>query len=120
VRVAEPDQRVEERQLFRWLIECVLTGVRRLDTAEKTREYLVRLWQLVRIQASEGEDLVAPGSRLGQLLEDGGDEERPSLRRVAEQLRIPRERLPGLYKILGSLLEECRAASAGRVAVNTL
>lgn len=120
VRVVAPDQRVEERQLFRWLIDCVLTGVKHLDTAEKTREYLVRLWQLVRIQASEVGDLVAPGSRLGQLLEEAGDEERPSLRRVAEQLRIPRERLPGLYKTLGSLLEECRAANAGRVAVSTL
>jgi hypothetical protein len=120
VPVVAPDQRVEDRQLFRWLIDCVLTGVKHLDTAEKTREYLVRLWQLVRIQASEGEALVTPGSRLGQLVEEGGEEGRPSLRRVAEQLRIPRERLPGLYKTLGSLLEECRAASTGRVAVNAL
>jgi len=117
VRVVPPDQRVEERQLFRWLVDCVLTGLRRLDTSEKTREYLTTLWQLVRLQASEGEGLEAPDARLGQLLQEAGDEERPSQRRVAEQLRIPRERLPGLYETLGSLLERCRAASMGRVAV---
>ena len=116
VRVVSPDQRVEERQLFRWLVDCVLTGLRRLDTSEKTREYLTALWQLVRLQASQGEGLEAPDARLGELLE-GGDEERPSLRRVAEQLRIPRERLPGLYETLGSLLEGCRAASMGRAPV---
>ncbi len=119
VRVVSPDQRVEERQVFRWLIDCVLTALRRLDTSEKTREYLVTLWQFVRLQASEGEGPAAPGSRLGQLLRETGDEERPSLRRLAEQLRIPRERLPGLYETLGSLLERCRAANSGRIAVTS-
>jgi hypothetical protein len=117
VRVVAPDQRVEERQLFRWLVDCVLTGLRRLDTSEKTREYLVTLWQFVRLQASEGEGLEALDARLGQLLREAEDEERLSLRRLAEHLRIPRERLPGLYDTLGSLLEGCRAASRGRVAV---
>ncbi len=117
VRVVAPDQRVEERQLFRWLVDCVLTAVRRLDTSERTREYLVTLWQFVRLQASEGP--AAPGSRLGQLLQETGDEEHPSLRRQAEQLRIPRERLPGLYETLGSLLERCRAANSGRIAVTS-
>ncbi|HET9209745.1 MAG TPA: hypothetical protein VFR03_05075 [Thermoanaerobaculia bacterium] len=117
VRVVSPDRRVEERQLFRWLVDCVLTGLRRLDTSEKTREYLTTLWQLVRLQASEGEGLETPDARLGQLLQESGDEERPSMRRVAEQLRIPRERLPGLYETLGSLLERCRAASMGGAPV---
>lgn len=120
VRIVSPDQRVEERQLFRWLVDCVLTGLKHLETGEKTRNYLLTLWQFVRLQASEGEGLAAPGSRLGQLLQEAGDEERPSLRRLAEQLRIPRERLPGLYGTLGSLLETCRAANAGRVAVKSL
>jgi hypothetical protein len=119
VRVVSPDQQVEERQLFRWLVDCVLTGLKNLDTGEKTREYLMTLWQFVRLQASEGEGIVAPDSRLGQLLREARDEERPSMRRLAEQLRIPRERLPGLYETLGSLLERCRAASVGRIAVRS-
>ncbi len=117
VRFVPPDQRVEERQLFRRLIDCVLTAVRELDTGEKTRDYLVTLWQFVRLQASQGEAPEPPGSRLGQLLRETADEERPSLRKLAEQLRIPRERLPGLYEILGTLLERCRAANSGLAAV---
>ncbi|HEY4592170.1 MAG TPA: hypothetical protein VIJ61_07160 [Thermoanaerobaculia bacterium] len=119
VRVVSPDQRVEERQLFRWLVDCVLTSLRHLDTGEKTREYLETLWQFLRLQASEGEGLAAPDSRLGQLLREADDEERLSMRRLAEQLRIPRERLPGLYEILRSLLERCRAANTGRIAVRS-
>ncbi len=61
-----------------------------------------------------------PASRLDQLLQEAEGEERPSLRRLAEQLRIPRERLPGLYETLGDLLERCRAANSGRTAVRSL
>ena len=117
VRVVPPDQRVEERQLFRRLVDCVLTALKHLDTGERTREYLTTLWQFVRLQASEGEELEAPDSRLGQLLREVEDGERPSQRRLAEQLRIPRERLPGLYETLGTLLERCRAANSGGLAV---
>jgi hypothetical protein len=48
------------------------------------------------------------------------DEERPSLRKQAEQLHIPRERLPALYKTLGELLEQCRAANSGKTAVTLI
>jgi hypothetical protein len=117
VRLVLPDLRVEERQLFRRLVDCVLTSMRRLDISEKTRGYLTTLWQFVRVQAAEGETLTAPASRLNHLIQEAAEEERPSLRRLAEQLRIPRERLPGLYEILGDLLERCRAANSGRAAI---
>jgi hypothetical protein len=117
VRVVPPDQRYEERQLFRRLVDCVQTAVRRLETAEKTRDYLTTLWQFVRLQASQGEGLEPPGSRFARLLDQAADEERPSLRWLAEQLHIPRERLPGLYTILGDLLEKCRAANLATAAV---
>lgn len=117
VRLALPDVRIEERQLFRRLVDCVLTSLRRLETNEKTREYLSTLWQFVRVQATEGETSTAPASRLDPLIQEAAEGERPSLRRLAEQLRIPRERLPGLYKILGDLLERCRAANSGPAAV---
>jgi len=119
-RVVPPDTRVEERQLFRKLIDCVMTSLRRLDINVKTREYLSTLWNFVRLQASEGEEPGTPASRLDQLLQEAEGEERPSLRRLAEQLRIPRERLPGLYETLGDLLERCRAANSGRAAVRSL
>ena len=119
-RLVPPDTRVEERQLFRKLVDCVLTSLRRLDINEKTREYLSTLWNFVRLQASEGEETGLPAARLDQLLQEAEGEERPSLRRLAEQLRIPRERLPGLYETLGDLLERCRAANSGRAAVRAL
>ncbi len=119
-RVVPPDHQVEERQLFRKLVDCVMTSLRRLDINERTREYLSTLWNFVRLQASEGEEPWTPAFRLDQLLEEAGGEERPSLRRLAEQLRIPRERLPGLYETLGDLLERCRAANSGRTAVRSL
>lgn len=115
VRLVPPDTRVEERQVFRKLVNCVLTGIRRLDTSEKTRGYLLTLWQFLRVQASEGTE-AAPGSFDASLLAEMEDEP-PSQRKLAEQLRIPRERLPGLYEILRDLLTRCQAAISGKTAV---
>jgi hypothetical protein len=120
VRLALPDLRIEERQLFRRLIDCVLASTRHLETSEKTRGYLTTLWQFARVQAAEEETPAAPASRLDRLIQEAAEEESPSLRRLAEQLHIPRERLPGLYKILGDLLQRCRAANSGRAAVALL
>lgn len=122
VRLVGPDTGIEERQLFRQLVECVLTALDRLAVDEKTRRYLGVLWQFLRIQAAEGIEM-APVSRLDRTLEgelQALDEERPSLRQVAEQLHIPRERLPALYRTLGDLLERCRAANSGKTAVSLL
>lgn len=122
VRLVEPDSGVEERELFHKLVDCVLTSLRRLQADAKTREYLGVLWQFLRIQASEGVEKAAV-SRLDRALQaeiEPADEERPSLRKLAEQLHIPRERLPALYKTLGELLEECRAANSGKTAVTLL
>jgi hypothetical protein len=122
VRLAGPDTGIEERQLFRKLVECVLTSLGRLETDEKTRRYLGVLWQFLRIQAAEGIEMAAV-SRLDRSLMaelQSLDEERPSLRQLAEQLQIPRERLPALYRTLGELLERCRAANSGKTAVNLL
>ncbi|MFL6194845.1 MAG: hypothetical protein ACJ75H_11785 [Thermoanaerobaculia bacterium] len=113
-----PDTRFEEREVFRKLVDCVLTGVRRLEIPEKTRGYLTTLWQFLRVQASEGVEAAPEGleSALGAEMED----EQPSLRQLAEQLRIPRERLPGLYDILRDLLNRCRAAISGEAAVRSI
>ena len=119
VRYVGPDSGIEERELFRKLVECVLTHLERLALDEKTRGYLAVLWQFLRIQASEGIETEA-ASRLDRALMQDMDDERPSLRKLAEQLHIPRERLPALYKTLGELLEKCRAANSGKTAVTLL
>jgi hypothetical protein len=120
VRLVGPDTRAEEREVFRKLVDCVLAALERLQVSEKTRAYLATLWQFIRVQASEGVE-ASPGS-LGEGLAElaEAEEGRPSLRTLAEELRIPRERLPGLYQTLGELLEGCRAAISGEAAVNSL
>jgi hypothetical protein len=115
VRLVPPDTGVEERQVFRKLVDCVLTGIRRLDASEKTRGYLLTLWQFLRVQASDSTE-GTPGSFDASLLA-GMDDEPPSQRKLAEQLRIPRERLPGLYETLRDLLTKCQAAISGKTAV---
>jgi hypothetical protein len=97
-----PDTGIEERQLFRWLVACVLDRVERLDVNDKTRRYLVTLWQFLRVRAV---DAPVAGFDLGD------EDESPSQRKISELLRIPRERLPGLYQTLGSLMGECRTAA---------
>ncbi len=121
VRAVGPDTGIEERQLFQKLIDCVLKRLERLDTGGRTREYLAVLWQFLRVQASEG-TVAAPASRLDRALavETAEDDENPSLRSLAEKLRIPRERLPGLYGTLGELVNGCRAAISGKSAVIAL
>jgi hypothetical protein len=122
VRVVGPDRGIEERQLFRKLVECVLKSLERFQANEKTRGYLAVLWQFLRMQAAEGIE-AQPATRLSRVLTAelaAGDEERPSLRQLAEQLRIPRERLPGLYQTLGDLVERCRAAISGKTVVTSL
>jgi hypothetical protein len=113
-----PDTQFEEREVFRQLVDCVLSGLRRIDVPEKTRAYLTTLWQFLRVQASEGVEPAPQGleSVLGTELED----EQPSLRKLAEQLRIPRERLPGLYDTLRGLLNRCRDAISGETAVRSI
>lgn len=101
VPLALPDTGFEDRQLFRWLVDCVLDRVEGLDVNEKTRRYLLTLWQYLRIRAA---DLPGPGPA-------AADEESTSLRRLSELLDIPRDRLPGLYGTLGRLLEDCRSAA---------
>jgi hypothetical protein len=120
VRLVPPDTRVEEQQVFRKLIACVLRALERLEVSERTRTHLFTLWQFVRIQASEGME-ASPGALDAALAALGtADEERPSLRSLAEQLRIPRERIPGLYQVLGDQLQKCRAAISGETAVRSL
>ncbi len=122
VRVAAPDRSLEDRQFFRGLVECVIKALAALEVDPKTRGYLVVLWQFLRMQASEGTE-AQPAKRLSRALGAelaAGDEERPSHRKLSEQLRIPRDRLPRLYRTLGDLVKQCTAAISGKTIVRPL
>jgi len=122
VRVVAPDRGLEERQFFRKLVECVSKALAALQADPKTRGYLEVLWQFLRMQVSEGTEAL-PAMRLGRALGTelaAGDEERPSHRKLSEQLRVPRDRLPYLYRTIGDLVRQCTAAISGKTAVKSL
>lgn len=116
LRIIAPDTRLEERQIFRRLVGCVLERLAALEVPRKTRRYLETLWGFVRLQAQGA----VSGPLAGvdrKLLEQLAEEERPSHRKISEALGIPRERLPELYGILGDLLDGCHAFQSGRRGV---
>ncbi len=121
-RVVDPDRSVEERQFFRKLTECVSKALAALDVDPKTHGYLAVLWQFLRLQAAEGTE-AQPAMRLSRALGPelaAGDAERPSDRKLSEQLRVPRDRLPRLYRTIGDLVYQCTAAISGKTAVSSL
>lgn len=101
VRLTPPDLGVEDRQFLRKVIACVLESVARLDVSETTRGYLYKLWQFRRIQAASG----------------AGE---PSARKLGDLLEVPRERIPELFRKLNELVDLCRAANSGKLAVTGL
>jgi hypothetical protein len=113
LQVVAPDERLEERQAFRRLVECVLERLAGLEVSDGTRRYLETLWQLVRFQAQEAAEGPLTGMDVASL-ERLAEEERPSHRKIAEALQIPRERLRELYATLGELLSGCRALQSRR------
>lgn len=86
---------------FAKLIDCADSAIEASRESEGTRGYLRRLLLFLRAFATEeGVDLTDE--------EGGGEEDRlPSFRRLAEHLKIPRERLKKLIGILKSFLEPC-------------
>ncbi len=100
VRLVRPDSGFEERDLFHRLLACVAEALDRLETRQKTRVYLEKLWALLRSHAAEDEPAADPeATQAGPL---------PSRRRIAALLDLPRYRLPELNATLGRLLETCR------------
>jgi hypothetical protein len=89
-----PDLRAEAWDSFVKLTDCVARSVADLRLRPATAAYLDRLWQYLRLYSvHSGEEL-------------------PSRRALAGLLEIPRNRLPGLYRVLGRLVEACREATA--------
>jgi hypothetical protein len=116
VTVARPSRALEERQRYRELLDCVLRGIAGADLKEKTRGYLGTLFEFFRVQTEEGMN-PDRSSRMQRSVaaeleaeDDGGH----SNRRLAEDLRIPRERMKELFRILRKLLQDCGAWVGGR------
>lgn len=116
VKVVRPGNDLEERQLYRKLVECILRGIPLAARNEKTKGYLSTLFQFLRVQIDEGiepDRSVRLRNSVGTAPE-ATDDEPPSRRRLAEILRIPRERMGELFETLGELLQDCRKSVGGR------
>ncbi len=95
---------------FAKLIDCVDGAIEASPASKRTRDYLRRVLLFLRAFATEKGDL---------LEEKGGGEaedQLPSFRRLAEHLKIPRERLGELIGTLKSFLERCRERLDGELA----
>ncbi len=123
VRLVHPDTRTEERESVRKLATCVAESVDQLEEVnEKTRAYLSRLWQFLRTYAAEPSDSDCSQSDRRPAA-DSKEHELPSRRKISKLLGIPRDRLPGLYQILGQLIQQCwptRLAGGTRGGVSGL
>ena len=108
VRLVAPDRRAEERDSFEKLVTCVTESVDAVAGAAGS--HLSTLWEFLATGAAEK----APGGAL--TLGDG----RPSARKLSRHLRIPREKIAGLFETLGALVEACRSASSGQPPVSPL
>jgi hypothetical protein len=95
---------------FAKLIDCADISIEGSRDTERTRGYLRRMLLFLRDFATEDGEILA-GER------DGGDQDRlPSFRRLADHLKIPRERFRGLMGTLKSFLEQCRERLDGELA----
>lgn len=107
VSMVRPDTAVEDRDHFRKLVDCIDLGLLTLEIDRKTRRYLGTLWHFLILHAAEA--AAVPQSLKDPLpeasLPDG--DRLPSQRKTASLLKIPRERLPGLYGFLRQLAEGC-------------
>ncbi|MEM9598821.1 MAG: hypothetical protein AAGD06_31425, partial [Acidobacteriota bacterium] len=85
-----------DAQAFQRWTHCVGEAVEAYPGTVSTCRHLEVLWQFLRTWSAGEAELEGP--RL------------PSRRRLAELLRIPRERFAGLFDILGEMVESCRVS----------
>ena len=107
VRMVQPDTSVEERDSFEKLSGCMAESLDRLRQPARTRAHLSTLWEFLRTYAADPKpdpqpqkDAVEPLSNPGRF---------PSARKLARLLRIPRDRLPELFQVVGDLVSRCLA-----------
>jgi hypothetical protein len=85
---------------FAKLIDCADRAIAANPASERTRGYLRQFLLFLRTFATEDGETLAP--------EGGGEDRLPSFRRLADHLKIPRERLGELMGTLKGFLERCR------------
>ncbi|MEM7350117.1 MAG: hypothetical protein AAF657_04870 [Acidobacteriota bacterium] len=88
VTLVLPDLGFQDRNSFEALLNCVSWKI--AHAGHGSDEDLPRLWHLLSTFAQD---------------EDAGKV--PSRRQLARLLEIPRDRLPGLLRLLGNLIEDC-------------
>ena len=108
VRRFEAPDDLEQHQHFEALVGCVTGGVDQHPGSKAARRHLSTLWQFLRSWSADEYEDVGEGGAL------------PSRRRLSTLLRIPRDRMPGLFAELGKMIESCSAAILGNPAVRSL
>jgi hypothetical protein len=93
-----PKAQFEEIDSFEKLVVCVADLIEHLENRVRTRLYLRTVWTFLRRYSAEDDPVALP-----------------SHRKLAELLRIPRERLPGLYETLGELILRCKGQFSGKI-----
>lgn len=101
LRRTEPS--IEDELGFRQLKRCVAAAIKELPEP-RLRGYLSTLWRFLEAQAG-GEETSPDIS----LLEEG-DGSGHSHRKLAQHLRIPRDRMPELFATLRQLVARCQSA----------
>lgn len=100
---AEPATRLgrpwfELRQEYESLTDCVSARLAAAELDARTSAYLSRLWEFMRVSCL-------------------GAEEIPSRRKLAQQLKIPKDRLKPLLEHLGRDVERCRSGQTAQSPV---
>ncbi|HYU33844.1 MAG TPA: hypothetical protein VEW48_16955 [Thermoanaerobaculia bacterium] len=104
-----PETQLIAADRFAKLIDCADRAIEASPGSERTRDYLRRVLLFLRAFATDEDE--GPAEEGG-----GGDEDRlPSFRRLAEHLKIPRERFRELMDTLKSFLERCRERLDGEL-----
>lgn len=101
LRAVTPELKIEDRDSFRKLVDCVSKRLERSEAPPRTRRQLRALWECLWTAAD------------GRTATSADAEALPSRRKIAARLRIPRQRLPELYATLGKLVRDCREADSG-------
>lgn len=97
VRILRPETRIEDLDGFKKLVRCVSNLIPKVDTRQKTRVYLEKLWNFLRRWSLDIHEVL------------------PSHRDLEEELEIPRDRFPGLYQTLAQLTRRCQGTLSGAV-----
>jgi len=103
------EERLAEIESYEHLTSRMEQFLDDLESDSRTRSYLLALWRYLRSQAEDSgrgwqQEAATRGSASAGLV---------SQRRIAEQLQIPRDRLPALFATLRQLVETCCPAEGG-------